>query len=51
MGRVGVQTEGDKDMKISGIVDLIEVDVIGYVKIWSESLLKMKIFNLELEEK
>ena len=38
-GQVEVQTEGDKDMKISGIVDLIEVNVIGCVNICVKALM------------
>ena len=32
------QTERDRDMKISGFVDLDEVDALKYVKILSEGL-------------
>ena len=30
------QTEKDRDMKLSGFVDLIEVDVKMYIKNWSD---------------
>ena len=57
------QTERDRDMKLSGFVDLIEVDVKMYVRNWSDqkrTILdqkrtkkgpKMRFFNFELEEK
>ena len=31
-GRTCEQTKGDRDVKITGFVGLIEVDVISYVK-------------------
>ena len=39
------RTEWDRDMKISGFVDLDTVDALKYVKIWNF------FFNFELESK